>query len=139
MQDKCCCDIKTQIAAQTTENFKNTAALQAQIANSDNQAYRNKCDIENAIKQQGELTRALIEQNEVGRLKEQLAFERQQVQNARLDASQAAQTQQIINQLQPVSRPAYITASPYQSLYPFNGYNNGFGSCGCGYANQFIN
>lgn len=82
--------------------------------------------------------RALINQNRMADLQEKLMLEREKVQNARLDASQAAQTQQIINQLQPVSRPAYITASPYQSIFPFNGYNNGFGSCGCGYANQFI-
>jgi hypothetical protein len=126
-QQQCCCDIKEQAAY-------NANALQAAIANSDNQAFRNMCELKDSIREQGEATRALIAVNEVTNLREQLALERQKVQNARFDASQLAQTTQLINQLQPVSKPAYITASPYQSIYPFG---NG---CGCGnYGwNQFI-
>lgn len=125
MQDKCCCDIKEQAAY-------NANALQAAIANSDNQAFKNMCELKDSIREQGEATRALIAVNEVTNLREQLALERQKVQNARFDASQLAQTSQLINQLQPVSKPAYITASPYQSIYPFG---NGCGNYGW---NQFI-
>lgn len=51
-----------------------------------------------------------------------------QAQNAQLAAqlSQNAQTQTLINTLRPVAQPAYITCSPYESVY---GYNRG---CGCG-------
>ena len=51
-----------------------------------------------------------------------------QAQNAQLTAqlSQNAQTQTLINTLRPVAQPAYITCSPYESVY---GYNRG---CGCG-------
>ena len=51
-----------------------------------------------------------------------------QAQNAQLAAqlSQNAQTQTLINTLRPVAQPAYITCSPYESVY---GYNR---SCGCG-------
>ena len=52
---------------------------------------------------------------------------RTELQNAKFQISQAAQTEQLLNQLQPISRPAYITASPYQSLN-YNGVNG----CGCG-------
>lgn len=52
---------------------------------------------------------------------------RTELQNAKFQISQAAQTEQLLNSLQPISRPAYITASPYQSL----GYN-GINGCGCG-------
>lgn len=58
-----------------------------------------------------------------------------QAENAALSAqlSQSAQTQTIINALQPVAKPAYITCSPYQSAYGFGLNNNGCGcnSCGC--------
>lgn len=128
MQDKCCCDIKEQAAY-------NANNLQTAILNSDNQAFKNMCELKDAIREQGEATRALITVQEVTELREKLAAERQKVQDARFDASQLAQTAQLINQLQPVSKPAYITASPFQSIYPFG---NG---CGCGnYAwNQYIN
>ncbi len=56
---------------------------------------------------------------------------RTQVDEYRTQLQQATQTQNIVNQLMPVAKPAYITCSPYASAfgYPFsNGYNN----CGCG-------
>jgi hypothetical protein len=52
---------------------------------------------------------------------------RTELQNARFQISQSAQTEQLLGALQPISRPAYITASPYQSL-AYNGVNG----CGCG-------
>ena len=52
---------------------------------------------------------------------------RTELQNAKFQISQANQTEQIINQLQPVPRPAWLTNSPYQSV----GYN-AMNGCGCG-------
>ena len=52
---------------------------------------------------------------------------RTELQNARFQISQSAQTEQLLNSLQPIARPAYITASPYQSLN-YNAVNG----CGCG-------
>lgn len=52
---------------------------------------------------------------------------RTELQNAKFQISQAAQTEQLLNSLQPISRPAYLTASPYQSI----GYN-AVNGCGCG-------
>lgn len=52
-----------------------------------------------------------------------------QAQNAALAAqlSQNAQTSTIINTLRPVAQPAYITCSPYESVYG----NHGCNGCGC--------
>lgn len=122
-QQQCCCDIKTA------------------IANSDNLNFRNTCDIENmiqaqttAIKEDGEKTRALLVADKIEQLERDLAQRDRELQTARFDASQIAQTANIVNQLQPVARPAYLTCSPYQSQ--MLAYNNfGYG-CGCG--SQFV-
>ena len=37
---------------------------------------------------------------------------------AKLEANNAAQTTELLSKLQPVSIPAYITSSPYSSIYP---------------------
>ena len=52
---------------------------------------------------------------------------RTELQNAKFQISQANQTEQIINQLQPVAKPSWLVTSPYQSL----NYNTVNG-CGCG-------
>ena len=52
---------------------------------------------------------------------------RSELQNARFQISQQAQTEAIINQLQPVAKPSWLVTSPYQSL----NYNTANG-CGCG-------
>ncbi len=59
-----------------------------------------------------------------------------QAENAALTAqlSQNAQTRTLIDALRPTAVPAYITCSPYQSVFGFGnygGYGNGCG-CGCG-------
>lgn len=60
-----------------------------------------------------------------------------QAENAALTAqlSQNAQTRTLIDALRPTAVPAYITCSPYQSVFGFGnygGYGNGCG-CGCGF------
>ena len=52
---------------------------------------------------------------------------RTELQNAKFQISQAAQTDAIINQLQPIAKPSYLVNSPYQSL-TYNAVNG----CGCG-------
>lgn len=51
---------------------------------------------------------------------------RTELQNANFQISQQAQTNDIVNSLLPVAKPAYLTCSPYASAF---GYQNG---CGCG-------
>jgi len=140
-QQQCCCDIKSEIAQNRFADQQCCCDIKTAIANSDNLNFRNTCDIENmiqaqttAIKEDGEKTRALIVANKIEELERQIANKDRELQTARFDASQIAQTANIVNQLQPVSRPAYLTCSPYQSQ--MLAYNNfGFG-CGCG--SQFV-
>lgn len=153
----CCCNLRSDIA-----NFKGDVALQmCQQTNTLNnainftnssvergfaaEAYERQaqtCTLQNAIESQSRMITdkfAQLEQRELIRENQNL---RDQLAQCRLSDSQAAQTAAIINQLQPVAKPAYLTVSPYQSVgYPF-GYNNvltyngGCGcnnGCGCGY------
>lgn len=79
---------------------------------------RNTCDIISAIKADGDATRAAMTQNTIQELRDKL-------QDAKLENSQFMQNQYLVNQLQPVARPAYITCSPYVA-------NGCGGTCGCG-------
>lgn len=88
---QCCCEINRNIDAVRYEAQKNT------------------CDITNAIHAEGEATRALITQNEVQKLRDEL-------QAAQLQLGNVAQTQTLVNELRPCSKPAYITCSPYQAF-----------------------
>lgn len=52
---------------------------------------------------------------------------RTELQSAQFQLSQLSQTSNIVNQLMPVAKPAYLTCSPYASAF---GINSGC-SCGC--------
>lgn len=52
---------------------------------------------------------------------------RTELQSAQFQLSQLSQTSNIVNQLMPVAKPAYLTCSPYAAAFGI-GYNNG---CGC--------
>lgn len=62
---------------------------------------------------------------------------RTDLQAANFQLSQLSQTSNIVNQLMPVAKPAYITCSPYAAAfgYPYGYGNNGYG-CGCGCGNN---
>ena len=96
-QDSCCCTINRNIDAVRYENAKNT------------------CDIVNAIHADGEATRALMTQNTIQELRDQL-------QAAQLQLGSLSQTSTIINSVRPFPIPAYVTCSPYTSA----------NACGCG-------
>lgn len=95
---QCCCETNRNIDSVKFENAQNT------------------CEITTAIHSEGEATRALITQNEMQKLRDELA-------DAKLANSQCAQNAYLVNQLQPVAKPAYITASPYAASQA------GCGSC----------
>ena len=79
------------------------------------------CDIKNAIREDGEKTRALITQNTIQDLRDRLASAKDLI-------SDREQTDTILSRLQPTPTPAYLVSSPYQSLL-----NTGITSgCGCG-------
>lgn len=55
---------------------------------------------------------------------------RTELQSAQFQLSQLSQTSNIVNQLMPVAKPAYLTCSPYASAFGINpGYN--YNGCGC--------
>lgn len=58
---------------------------------------------------------------------------RTELQSAQFQLSQLSQTDNIINRLMPVAKPAYLTCSPYASAFGLGGYGNyGFNNNGCG-------
>ena len=114
-QQQCCCEIKTA------------------IANTDNQNFRNTCEVLNAIHSEGEATRAVLVANKISDLQEKLADSQRAAQTAQIEASQLTQTSKLIDAIRPTPIPAYPTCSPYMSsLYASNafGFNN---NCGCGF------
>lgn len=85
---------------------------------------QNTCAITNAIHQEGELTRGLINANVVQDLRDKLEEKDRLYQAANFQISQIAQTKNIVSELRPTPIPAYITASPYTSYIPY-GYGYG--------------
>ena len=100
----CCCETNRNIDAVRFENAKNT------------------CEITNAIHAEGEATRALINANTVQALRDKLEDKDRQLLTANFQLSQQAQNAYLINEIRPVSKPAYITCSPYTTA----------SFCGCG-------
>ena len=98
-QQSCCCEINRNIDAVRAEAFKNT------------------CEITNAIHAEGEATRALMTQNTIQELRDEL-------QAAQLQLGNLSQTANIIGALRPFPQPAYITCSPYQAHPVYNGCGN---------------
>lgn len=131
---QCCCDVKTA------------------IANSDNLNFRNTCDIENmiqaqttAIKEDGEKTRSLIIANKIEELERQLSQKDRELQTARFDASQTAQTAALRLALENQNNEFYqrlsdcpIPSMPVYGMTPiFRCNGNGYNGCGCN-GSQFI-
>lgn len=111
-QQQCCCDIERNIDAVRAENYKNT------------------CEITNAIHNEGEATRALINANTVQDLRDRLEARDRDLLTANFQLSQQAQSANLISTLRPFPQPAYITCSPYQSIY--GAYGCSTNNCGCG-------
>lgn len=103
---QCCCETNRNIDAVRYENAKNT------------------CDIVNAIKADGDATRALMTQNEIQSLRDQL-------QTANFQLSQQAQNSTLINAIRPTPVPAYVTCSPYESNMYASGCYRNVNGCGC--------
>lgn len=113
---QCCCETNRNIDAVRAENYKNT------------------CEITTAIHNEGEQTRALINANTMQELRDRLESRDRELMTANFALNQRAQTAELVDQLRPCAKPAYITCSPYESTR-FGGCNNGYGynngGCGC--------
>ena len=110
-QQQCCCDLGRSIDNVRAEAYKNT------------------CEITNAIHSEGEQTRALINANTMQELRDRLEARDRDLLSANFQISQQSQTSNLINQLRPFPTPAYITCSPYHSAF---GSGCGINNCGCG-------
>lgn len=114
------------------QGFSSTAAAIAETNRNIDavryEASKNTCDIVRAIEKDGDATRALINTTTMQALRDKIAEKDQMLQTANFQLSQQAQSANLINELRPCAKPAYITCSPYQSQN--YGYNFG---CGCGY------
>ena len=109
-QQQCCCETNRNIDAVRYENARNT------------------CDIVNAVKEDGEKTRAVLIANQIQDLRDKLADRDRDLQTANFQLSQQAQNANLIGALRPYPQPAYITNRTYQSLA-----DNVAGACGCEY------
>ena len=85
---------------------------------------KNTCDLQRSIDCVGDRIINYMTNQEMDRL-------RLENQGLRFQASQSAQNAYLIDQLRPTARPAYITCSPFETLYG-NGYGRTCGGCGCG-------
>ena len=103
---QCCCETNRNIDSVKYENSRNT------------------CDIVNAIKADGDATRALLTQNEIQTLRDQL-------QTANFQLSQQAQNATLISAIRPTPVPAYVTCSPYEANMYASGCYRNVNGCGC--------
>ena len=101
----CCCETNRNIDAVRYEGAQNT------------------CAITNAIHAEGEATRALINSNVMQELRDKLEARDRDVLVRDFQLSQLAQSANLINELRPCAKPAYITCSPYTPA------NFGCGAC----------
>ena len=102
----------------------------------------NTCAITNAINNVGRDIvdnqnanyRALHEEivaNKIEAKNERIAEQQAQITALQLKASQEAQNAYLVNTLRPVAQPAYLTCSPYQSIFGCGTCNNTCGNtCG---------
>lgn len=112
-QQQCCCETNRSIDAVRSEAYKNT------------------CDITTAIHAEGETTRALINENTMQALRDKLADRDRDLLYANFQNSQYLQNSYLVDALRPVSRPAYITCSPYQTTQNYCNGGFGVGVSGC--------
>ena len=118
-QQNCCCQTQRAIDGVNYNMAQNTCNITNAINNSTRDIIDAQRDGTNAILN-------FLTQEKISSL---------QAENAALTAqlSQNAQTRTLIDTLRPCPQPAYITCSPYQSIYGVGyGYNNGCGCGGCG-------
>ena len=105
-QQQCCCE--------TNRNIDSVRAVN----------YRNTCELKTALHEEAEKTRGMMMASQIQDLRDRLADRDRDLQSANFNLSQVMQSAALVNQLRPFPQPAYITASPYQTLA-------GYGLCHC--------
>lgn len=141
----CCCDLRDAITRGNYENqianlnqtnqltsainFVNSS-VERGFASTSYETASQTCELKNAIAAQTQVINDKFCQLEMREMARENRDLRDQVQAFQLSASQQAQTANLIAQLQPVAKPAYLTCSPYQAAYPY-GYPYANNGCGC--------
>ncbi len=87
---------------------------------------RNTCDIVQAIHNDGEATRALINANTMQELRDRLEQSEREKLASQFQLSQNAQSERIINAIRPCPVPSYPSCSPYTANVCGCGFNGGF-------------
>lgn len=90
----CCCETNRNIDAVRTEGYRNT------------------CSIVEAIKEDGEKTRAMFSAYQMAELKAKLEERDRQLMTANILNSQTAQTVDLVQRLRPAPVPAFIVPAP---------------------------
>ena len=133
---QCCCDIEKNIMQSSYQNQTGFNGISNQLSSCccdlergqdaiKYQMAKDTCDIIAAGHADTDRIINHLTQTEMDRLRTEL-------QSAQFQLSQISQTSNIVNQLMPVAKPAYITCSPYASAFGY--YNQGYGcnnGCGC--------
>lgn len=142
----CCCQTQQSILKMGYENQIATLNQTNQLTNSLNSINtgleRGFSSVAFETSQQTCAIKEMIQDSTAQILAGQRAAELREMQNKidslrdertalQLQASQQAQTANLINQIKPCPIPAYITCNPYDSYTPFYGYNNGYVNGGC--------
>ena len=125
-----CCQTRQAITDVGFQVYSTACDTQKAIADLKYTVAQQACDIEHGMEMQ---TRDIVDAQRAGtdRILDFLTAEKiqtLQAQNLALanQLSQDYQTKTLLDTLQPVPKPAYITASPYQSIYGTYGYNYGY-------------
>lgn len=109
---QCCCETNRNIDAVRYEASKNTCDITTNATANTQKILDKLCTMEMNAKDQRIADLTALNQTQAFQL------------------SQLAQNATLIDRLQPVAKPAYLTCSPYESsYYAYNGFNRG---CGCG-------
>ena len=116
----CCCSLEKSQMETNYLNAQNTCAITTGANN-------NTRDIIDAINSSYNNLHNEIVANRIEDKNAQIAAQQNEINALRLAASQANQNSYLIDQLRPTAKPAYITCSPFQSVYGF-GCNGGCGS-----------
>ena len=96
----CCCETNRNIDAVRTEGYRNT------------------CSIVEAIKEDGEKTRAMFSEYQMAELKAKLEERDRQLMTANILNSQTAQTADLVQRLRPAPVPAFIVPAPTGTTTP---------------------
>lgn len=105
--------VSTQILENRFANQTMNCQTNRNIDSVKSEAYQNTCEITNAIHQEGQATRALIEANTIQALRDKLEDKDRQLQTVSFQLSQVDQNAYLINALRPTPQPAFIVSTPY--------------------------